>query len=618
MFDLLGILAVTALALVFLFRRQLRTLWRDVYTIQLGYRIHKAVTAAIRSNTLVIDLFEGQVRRRPQQPFIRFKDDVYTYADAEVQACRVARALMDVGVGAGDNVAVVMSNEPAFVWLYLGVQKIGAKIALVNHHLRYDSLRYSITSTFPKIVIVGDGLDDYLPGQVSRLVPPLDRPVYSYNKSDSYPSFAVTMTQVSDAPIDPAIRATVRMSDPSAFIFTSGTTGLPKPAIITHRKALLLSCSYGPSGFSERDVMYLTLPLYHSSALNLALLNVINVGATMFLREKFSATHFWSDCSKYKVTTFQYMGEMLRYLVNTPPKPSEKTHGVTTAVGNGLRADVWKEFQARFKVPRIFEFYGSTELPATVTNFFNIPGSVGRLSPLLSRVTHMILVDLDQEVKKPFRDETGMCVLTGPGGYGVLLAKLSDKRTFDGYLGSPSITNSRIIKDVLEVGDFYVNTDDVFTIDDEYNLYFKERIGDGFRWKGENVSAAEVTNVLNSVDYVLGTNVFGVEVPGCEGKAGMVAINLKDSETLDDSKIQELGCLCREKLPSYARPRFIRFQHQMSLTSTFKQEKTVLAREGFDPQVVQEPLYYLDRTNDEYKELDDEVYSEIVSGQIAL
>ncbi|CAL1533787.1 unnamed protein product [Lymnaea stagnalis] len=426
------------------------------------------------------------------------------------------------------------------------------------------------------------------------------------------------MTQASDAPIDPALRADVTLTDPSAFIFTSGTTGLPKPAIITHKKALLCSYSYGASGFSERDVMYLTLPLYHSSALNLALLNVINVGATMVLREKFTASQFWSDCSKYQVTSFQYIGEMLRYLVNTPPNPSEQFHKVTTAVGNGLRADVWGEFQARFKVARIFEFYGSTELPATVTNLFNIPGSVGRLSPLLSRVTKMILVDLDPDVKQPFRDKTGRCVLTKPGGSGVLLAKLSEKRTFDGYLGAPSATNSRIMKDVLEVGDFYVNTDDVFLIDGEYNLYFKERIGDGFRWKGENVSTAEVSNVLNSVDYVLGTNVFGVEIPGCEGKAGMVAINLKDSETLDDTKIQELGSLCREKLPSYARPRFLRFQHQMSLTSTFKQEKTVLAKEGFDPKVVEEPLYYLDRTNDEYKALDSEVYSEIVRGQLAL
>ncbi|KAK7011771.1 very long-chain acyl-CoA synthetase, partial [Biomphalaria glabrata] len=319
--------------------------------------------------------------------------------------------------------------------------------------------------------------------------------------------------------------------------------------------------------------------------------------------------------------------------------PNENRHSVTKAIGNGLRQDIWTKFRRRFQIRHIYEFYGSTELPASCSNLFNVPGSVGRLSPLIRYFTNLILVRIDPNTNEPFRNQLGRCELIKTGEFGILLARLTDKVTFDGYLGPASDTSCRIIKDVLEVGDFYVKTDDVFTLDSHYNLYFKDRIGDSFRgvhleevypflayifiddlyrWKGENVSTAEVSNVMNAADFILDTNVFGVEIPGCEGKAGMAAINIKDNEDLDGSKISELGHLCREKLPGYARPRFLRVQQQMSLTSTFKQQKTDLVKDGFNPSTVREPLYYLDRSTDEYKPLADEIYQEIINGQLAM
>lgn len=414
------------------------------------------------------------------------------------------------------------------------------------------------------------------------------------------------------------LRAGVKLSDTAAFIFTSGTTGLPKPAIITHKKMIISAHSYCPVGFSSNDVLYLPLPLYHASALNLALLNVICVGATVVLREKFSASQFWQDCVNHDVTCFQYIGEMLRYLVNTPQVPEDRQHKVWAAVGNGLRADIWAQFKHRFQVKRIFEFYGSTEVPATTINFFNVPGSVGRLSPLLSRLLNQILVKVDEVSGELYRKPDGTCQLVSPGSYGVMLTKLTEKVQFDGYLGPAAETRKRIVQDVLEQGDFYVNTNDIFTLDADFNLYFKDRIGDSFRWKGENVSTAEVSNVMNTASFVQDTNVFGVKVPGYEGKTGMAAINLKENYEVDSEKLEELSVLCRSKLPGYARPRFLRFQRQMSLTSTFKQQKTDLIKEGYDAHVVRDPLYYLDRSKDEFKPLDEAAYDKIVHGEISL
>ncbi|KAK3759953.1 hypothetical protein RRG08_066618 [Elysia crispata] len=610
-------------------RRLFQRVCRDVYTIYVSARFIRMVRNACTRGKLFIDVFEDVVAQNPQKTFIVFHNETYSYGHVDAQANRVARVLESVGFGRDDTLALVMSNEPAFIWIYLGVFKIGGRIAVVNHHLMGEALRSSIVSCAPKLVLVGDGIDEDLPARVAALKPALDMALYSYNPAsdlacsrsepgEDYPCFSSMMANTPGDPLPPGTRAGVKLSDSAAFIFTSGTTGLPKPAIITHRKMLQCGHNYRPVGFSSNEIMYLTLPLYHASALNLALLNVISVGATVVLREKFSVSQFWQDCVRHNVTCFQYIGEMLRYLVNTAPVPEETQHKVWAVVGNGLRADIWVKFKTRFQVKHIYEFYGSTEVPATAINLFNVPGSVGRLSPLLSRLMNLILVKVDQVTGEPHRNSDGRCELTTPGSYGVMLLKLTDKVQFDGYLGPAADTRKRIVQDVLEAGDFYVNTNDVFSLDADYNLFFKDRIGDSYRWKGENVSTAEVSNVMNTASFVQDTNVFGVKVPGYEGKTGMAAINLKENHEVDSEKIEELSNLCRSKLPGYARPRFLRFQRQMSLTSTFKQLKTDLAKEGYDTQVVRDPLYYLDRSKDEFKPLDEVAHKKIILGEIAL
>jgi len=627
MLQVLSVVLATLVLVAALVRLVYPPIYRDLLTIVVLIRLIFRVQKSIRAKELIIDQFESQVKVHPDKLFLRFQDECYTYSQGDFHSTKAARALVHLGVTAGDTIAILMTNQPAFIWLYLGIHKLGARAALINHHLKEESLVHSVKCCFPKLLIVGSG--DGLPQRIASFRWKFDEAlkiVFYDRPADmcDVTCFTEEMTEtlgsssMTPEPIPRSQREGVKYSDACAFIYTSGTTGLPKPAIITHKKTTLCSHSYNCIDFTSSDVLYLTLPLYHASALNLALLNVINTGASVVIREKFSASQFWKDCVRYDVTCFQYIGEMLRYLVNSPQVAEETQHCVRFAVGNGLRPDIWSKFQARFKVKNIFEFYGSTECPATVNNLFNVTGSVGRLSPLLSKVTKQILVKLETEKNQPYRNSEGRCQLAAPGENGLLLAQLTSQVKFDGYLGPAHHTSSRILKDVLEVGDFYVNTNDVFTMDHSYNLYFKDRIGDSFRWKGENVSTAEVSNIMNSLEFVEDTNVFGVEVPGCEGKAGMAAIHLKEAEKIDGDKIDGICELVKKKLPAYARPRFLRVQRQMSLTSTFKQQKTELAKQGYNPETVDEPLYYLDKKLDEFKPLDADVYQSIIEGKISI
>uniref|UniRef100_A0A0B7BKD3 Long-chain-fatty-acid--CoA ligase n=1 Tax=Arion vulgaris TaxID=1028688 RepID=A0A0B7BKD3_9EUPU len=350
MFGLIGFWLATVVLFIGVVRIVYPPLWRDLYTLFVNIRVIRRVKKAYLAQELVIDQFERQALLRSKHPLIIFKDQRFTYSEVNRQANRVAHSLVKLGIRQGNVIAIVMTNEPAFLWIYLGVQKLGARVALVNHHLLSEGLRYSITSCAPKLVITGSGQGDSITERVTHLQPKLDIPLYTYHPEHNVdlPIFSEIMAEVSDDPFPASFRSGVRLSDPCAFIFTSGTTGLPKPAIISHKKAILCSYCFSPVGFSSKEIMYLTLPLYHSSALNLAFLNVINVGATIVLREKFSVSDFWPDCVKYKVTCFQYIGEMLRYLVNSAEKPDERHHKIWAAIGNGLRPDIWIKFKSRF------------------------------------------------------------------------------------------------------------------------------------------------------------------------------------------------------------------------------------------------------------------------------
>ncbi|KAL8615939.1 hypothetical protein ACOMHN_034615 [Nucella lapillus] len=349
------------------------------------------------------------------------------------------------------------------------------------------------------------------------------------------------------------------------------------------------------------DIMYTCLPLYHSAGGGLGLFRVLSSGCTMVLRNKFSASHFWADCRKHRVTVIQYIGEIFRYILAQPPSELDSVHTVRGAVGNGLRKDIFEEVQRRYKIPRILEFYGATEGVSALMNISNVPGAIGRISPFLSLLDpdHKVLVKYDLATAIPLRDNNGRVMQIKPGEAGLFLSKvpdivLSTDRPFSVYKSSQDATEKKLVRGAFKEGDMYFNYGDVLYLDSDYFVYFHDRIGDTFRWKGENVSTTDVANTLTRLDFIMDANVYGVTVPGHDGRAGMAALSLNDRETLTPEQRKEIFDLCHADLPVYARPLFLRVLHEDLLTGTFKQRKVELRDEGYDLAKVKDELYILD------------------------
>ncbi|NXL03491.1 S27A2 synthetase, partial [Mesembrinibis cayennensis] len=344
-------------------------------------------------------------------------------------------------------------------------------------------------------------------------------------------------------------------------------------------------------GLRPDDVIYTTLPLYHSAGLLIGVGGCMEVGATCVLRAKFSASRFWDDCRRYNVSVIQYVGELMRYLCNTPKRPDDREHGVRVALGNGLRAEVWKEFLQRFGPVSIWEFYGATEGNAGFINYTGKIGAVGRANVFLKSLAPFELIKYNVEEDKPIRDERGLCIPTRPGETGLLVIKITKNTPFHGYAGDSQKTEKKVLRDVLVKGDTFFNSGDLLMIDHERFVYFQDRVGDTFRWKGENVATTEVEATLAMVNCIQEVNVYGVPVPGCEGRCGMAAIRLKAGASFDG---ENLYAFTADTLPGYAAPRFVRIQDALEITGTFKQCKSNLVNEGFDPDVIKDPLFFRD------------------------
>ncbi|XP_044767333.1 bile acyl-CoA synthetase isoform X2 [Neomonachus schauinslandi] len=420
------------------------------------------------------------------------------------------------------------------------------------------------------------------------------------------------------APTDPVptdLRAGITPQSPALFIYTSGTTGLPKPAIVTHERLLQMCKMLSLGGVTADDVVYTVLPLYHVMGFIIGVLSCLELGATCVLAPKFSASRFWDDCRLHGVTVILYVGEVLRYLCNTPQRPEDQTHTVRLAMGNGLRADVWKSFQQRFGPIRILESYGSTEGNIGFVNYPGRCGALGKISCLLRMLFPFELVQFDTEAEEPVRDNQGLCVPVGPGEAGLLLTQVLSHQPFVGYRGARELSERKLVRNVRRRGDVYFNTGDVLTMDEEGFLYFRDRLGDTFRWKGENVSTREVESVLSLVDFLQEVNVYGVSVPGCEGKVGMAAVQLVPGQTFDGQRMYQH---VRTWLPAYAAPHFIRIQDTLAITSTFKLVKSRLVREGFNVGIIADPLFVLDNQAKAFRPLTVDMYQAVCNGTCRL
>lgn len=585
----------------------------DWQIIQVGRRLAK-IHNELLSDGFLIDKFENHVNTHPLKPMVIFEDMVFTYLFIDQQANRVANAVRQLGLQDGDTVAMMCHNEPAFIWIMLGLQKVGVAVALINFNLLHKHLSYSVMAAEPKALFLGSGED--LLHAVSDIMEDLTAmPIYvqgllAGQTPEGMTNFDSLTSQALPVRPDRSVRASMSEKSILSYIYTSGTTGLPKPVYINQRKATSLGVAMQVFGMCEKDIIYTCLPLYHSSGGGLGLYAVLNQGSTMVLRKKFSASHFWSDCRKYNVTVIQYIGEILRYVLAQPKDILDSAHKVRVAFGNGLRKDIFEEVQKRFKIPLICEFFGATEGVSMLLNIANKPGAIGRISPLLNKIDPdpKVLVKFDYSTALPVRDQNGRCIKIKPGQVGLFLSKVPDHLTGDSkellvYKASKEANEKKLVRDAFKDGDLYFNYGDVFYLDSEYFVYFHDRIGDTFRWKGENVSTTDVANVISQLHFIYDANVYGVTVPGHDGRAGMAALTLHQGEKLTPSRLKELYKLCEDDLPSYARPLFLRVMPDAVLTATFKQIKVDLMEQGYDLAKVKDSLYYHDQKVGTYSPL---------------
>ncbi len=419
-------------------------------------------------------------------------------------------------------------------------------------------------------------------------------------------------------PLAPHERAALTIEDRALYIYTSGTTGMPKAANINHYRLLVASLGFsGIMNTKASDRMYDCLPMYHTVGGVLATGAVLLNGGSVFIREKFSAHEFWDEVVRWDCTLFQYIGELCRYLVNTPPNPKETAHRLRLACGNGLRPDVWPQFKRRFRIPHILEFYAATEGNVTLFNFDEKEGSVGRIPWFLASHFPIKLVKFDFDTEQPARDAQGLCIPCKVGEIGEAVGKIVNDPSkpaarFEGY-ASASQNEHKILHDVFEHGDMWFRTGDLMYQDKEGYFFFSDRIGDTFRWKGENVSTSEVSETITAVPGVVQANVYGVTVPGHDGRAGMAALVI-------DPSVFDLAVLHRalvERLPSYARPLFLRIRGELEVTATFKQKKFDLVAEAFDPSKTHDPIYFNDPQTNSFVPVDLALFKQISSGRIA-
>ncbi|XP_073435688.1 long-chain fatty acid transport protein 2-like isoform X1 [Dendrobates tinctorius] len=595
-------------------------LWEDFkFFLKIVYCVKKMEKSVEnRSAPGVLDVFLQHVSTRPHKTFILYEDQAYSYRDIDLKSNQAAWTLRQYGSQKNDNcVAVFMANEPAYIWLWLALSKLGWPMACLNYNIRAKSFLHCFQCSGAKILIAApefkDAVEDVLPALIE------DGVQVFYLSRDSptegVPCLLDKIEAASEEPIPVSYRSAIKPTSPALYIYTSGTTGLPKAALINQNRVFGSGLIGMLCGLTSEDVFYLTLPLYHSAGLLVGLRGCIQTGAICALRKKFSATQFWDDCRKYNITAFQYIGEILRYLCNTRKKDNDKDHCVRFALGNGVRPEVLKEFNDRFGKIRIMEVYGATEGNVCFLNYSKKECAIGRYNWFLKLVQPFEVVKFDVEKNEPIRDSAGRCIRVPRGETGLLIAKHLKSNPFVGYAGNRNQTEKKKLHNVLEKGDTYFNTGDLIMVDKEGFVFFQDRVGDTFRWKGENVATTEVENFVSMLDFIEVANVYGVTVPHHEGRIGMVSIKLKEGKMFDgDAMFSQVT----EYLPNYARPRFVRIQDALPVNGTYKQYKMGLVNDGFNLSCIKDPLYFLDDTDRTYRPLDLKIYNDILGQKIKL
>ena len=556
--------------------------------------------------------FEQATQRNPEGAALLYGDQVLSYRQANQHANRIAHHLQAQGIGKGDVVALFIENRPELLLTVLAVAKVGGICAMLNTAQTQAVLVHSLTLVDPVAIVVGAELVeayDAVRGQVA--IDPQRTWYVAEQPAAPVPAGYVDLMAASAdcSPDNPASSQQIYFNDPCFYIYTSGTTGLPKAGIFKHGRWMKSSASFGTIALDmgPEDVVYCTLPLYHATGLCVCWGSAIAGASGFAIRRKFSASQFWDDVRKFNATTLGYVGELCRYLIDQPPSPRDRDNRVVKMIGNGLRPGVWGPFKERFGVEHICELYAASDGNIGFTNVLNFDNTIG------FSLMHWALVDYAHDTCEPIRGSNGFMREVQKGGQGLLLARIDDKAPFDGYT-DPEKNRKVVLSDVFEKGDRYFNTGDLLRSIGFGHAQFVDRLGDTYRWKGENVSTTEVENIFMQHPQITEAVAYGVEIANTNGRAGMAAIT--PSESLATLDMQALLQFALSQMPTYAVPLFLRIKVKMETTGTFKYQKVRLKEEAFDPaRVGDDPLYAWLPGTDAYVPVTEQVLVDIQGGK---
>ena len=585
--------------------------WR--FMRNLNRTLGRVKTIARDSENLICDDLQAAVELYRDRPAMTFEGRTVTYGELDAIANRYAHWAKGMNLRRGAVVALFMPNRLEYFAIWYGLSKVGVVTALINNQLTAAPLAHSLNISGANHLIV----DAETSPVFEQAKPLVERPMQQWVLGPALGDqrdLVQALKSCSQLPPDRSVRSDMTAADTALLIYTSGTTGMPKAARITHMRAQLYMRGFaGATGAVKTDRIYVCLPLYHATGglcgLGAALLN----GGSVVLRRKFSASAFWSEIAAEGCTMFVYIGELCRYLVNHPEDPDETRHKLRLAFGNGLRPDIWPVLKRRFRIPDILEFYGSTEGNVSMFNFDGHEGAIGRVPSWLRKRYNMRLVQYDLETEMIVRGTNGLCIECGPGQVGQCVGKIGGdvRAEYAGYLDNRE-SEKKVLTNVFERGDAWFATGDLMKTDADGYFYFVDRVGDTFRWKGENVSTSEVAERLQAFGGVDFATVYGVSIDGADGRAGMAALVINGRF---DPKA--FGEHVAAEMPPYAQPLFVRLLPAMDTTGTLKIRKLDLVAEGYDPSRIKGPLYFHDPKRG-YVKLTKSVFEKLGAGAFKL
>jgi fatty-acyl-CoA synthase len=567
---------------------------------------------------LLSTVVEEMAAQSGDAPALLSDHECLTYEQLARRINQYARWALNQAIGKGDVVGLFMTNRPEYIAIWLGINSVGGVVALMNTNLSGPALARCVDTVSPKhLIVAAECVEQLASAQPHISARPI---VWHHGDSSSTKTgglrIDVELERTSGEPLTESDRPALDLEDRALYIYTSGTTGLPKAANVSHSRVMQWAHWFaGMMGAQATDRLYNSLPMYHSVGGVLAPGAILAAGGALVIREKFSATNFWKDAIRWDCTIFQYIGELCRYLLHSAPSAHDKEHRIRMACGNGLAPEVWDRFKERFGIPQIFEFYASTEGGVSLFNIEGKRGAIGHVPGYLAHRFSPALVKLDVDKGEPVRDAKGFCVRCSANEAGEALGKAVTGTSnigsrFEGYT-DPEATERRILRDAFEPGDVWVRTGDLMRKDERGYFYFVDRVGDTFRWKGENVATSEVSETLSTFPGVRHANVYGVTIPSTEGRAGMAGLITDDAFDLAQLR-RHLDTF----LPAYARPLFLRMCKQMDLTGTFKYSKAELVRQGFDPRMCGDALYFRSPASGDFEKVDQALYDRIHTGAV--